>query len=68
MIFIRMVETFANFPPLGLVLVVMLGIGTLISMMLPYAIAFALVRIPMLLVWIWAKLPLGIEGPIYYTP
>jgi len=44
------------------------GIGTLISMMLPYAIAFALVRIPMLLVWIWAKLPLGIEGPIYYTP
>jgi len=33
MIFTRMVETFANFPPLGLVLVVMLGIGTLISMM-----------------------------------
>ncbi|SHI75856.1 AbgT putative transporter family protein [Tangfeifania diversioriginum] len=27
MIFTRMVETFANFPPLGLVLVVMLGIG-----------------------------------------
>ena len=44
------------------------GIGTLISMMLPFAIAFALIRIPMLLVWIWAGLPLGIEGPIYYTP
>jgi len=44
------------------------GIGTLISMMLPYAIAFALVRIPMLLIWIWAGLPLGIEGPIYYSP
>ena len=44
------------------------GIGTLISMMLPFAIAFALVRIPMLLVWIWAGLPLGIEGPIYYVP
>lgn len=44
------------------------GIGTLISMMLPYAIAFALIRIPMLLVWIWLGLPLGIEGPIYYTP
>jgi aminobenzoyl-glutamate transport protein len=42
------------------------GIGTLISMMLPFAIAFALVRIPMLLIWIWAGLPLGIEGPIYY--
>ncbi len=44
------------------------GIGTLISMMLPYAIAFAVVRIPMLLIWIWAGLPLGIEGPIYYVP
>jgi aminobenzoyl-glutamate transport protein len=44
------------------------GIGTLISMMLPFAIAFALVRIPMLLLWIWAGLPLGIEGPIYYVP
>ncbi len=44
------------------------GIGTLISMMLPFAIAFALVRIPMLLIWIWAGLPLGIEGPIYYMP
>lgn len=44
------------------------GIGTLISMMLPYAIAFALVRIPMLLLWIWAGLPLGVEGPIYYMP
>src|SRR6056297_2300960 len=43
------------------------GIGTLISMMLPYAIAFALIRIPMLLLWIWAGIPLGIEGPIYYN-
>ena len=42
------------------------GIGTLISMMLPFAIAFALVRIPMFLLWIWARLPLGIEGPIFY--
>ncbi|MBT9139151.1 MAG: p-aminobenzoyl-glutamate transport protein [Syntrophomonadaceae bacterium] len=42
------------------------GIGTIIAMMLPYTIAFMLVRIPMLLIWIWAELPLGIEGPIYY--
>lgn len=42
------------------------GIGTLISMMLPYAIAFMLVRIPMFVIWIWAGLPLGIEGPIFY--
>jgi aminobenzoyl-glutamate transport protein len=44
------------------------GIGTLISMMLPYAIAFALIRIPMLLLWVWLGLPLGIEGPLYYAP
>jgi aminobenzoyl-glutamate transport protein len=44
------------------------GIGTLISMMLPYSIAFALVRIPMFVVWIKLGLPLGIEGPIYYVP
>lgn len=44
------------------------GIGTLISMMLPFAIAFALVRIPMLLLWVWAGWPLGVEGPIFYTP
>lgn len=44
------------------------GIGTLISLMLPFALVIALVRIPMLLVWIWAGWPLGIEGPIYYIP
>ena len=42
------------------------GIGTIISMMLPYTIAFMIVRIPMFIVWIWLKLPLGIEGPIFY--
>ncbi len=44
------------------------GIGTLISMMLPYAVAFMIIRIPMLLLWIWLGLPLGIEGPLYYSP
>ncbi len=44
------------------------GIGTLISMMLPYAIAFMVIRIPMLLIWMWLGLPLGIEGPLYYSP
>ncbi len=42
------------------------GIGTLISMMLPYAVAFMAARIPMFIIWIWLGLPLGIEGPIYY--
>lgn len=44
------------------------GIGTLISLMLPFAIAFALIRIPMLLLWIWLGWPLGVEGPIFYQP
>ena len=42
------------------------GIGTLIAMMLPYTIAFMVVRIPTFILWLWLKLPLGIEGPIYY--
>lgn len=45
-----------------------IGLGTIISTMLPFSIAFALVRIPMFVVWIWLKLPLGIEGPIFYNP
>lgn len=44
------------------------GIGTLIAMMLPYSIAFMIVRIPMFIAWIWMNIPLGIEGPIFYAP
>ncbi|GAO31578.1 AbgT family transporter [Geofilum rubicundum] len=44
------------------------GIGTLISLMLPYSIAFMVVRIPMFVAWIWMNIPLGVEGPIYYVP
>ncbi len=44
------------------------GIGTLIAMMLPYSIAFMIVRIPMFVAWIWLEIPLGIEGPIHYLP
>ncbi len=42
------------------------GIGTLISMMIPYAIAFMIARIPKFVVWVWLGIPLGIEGPLYY--
>lgn len=45
-----------------------IGIGTIISLMLPFAVAFALVRIPMFVVWLLLGLPLGLEGPIYYQP
>lgn len=44
------------------------GIGTILSLMLPFSVAFALVRIPMLVVWLWLRWPLGLEAPIHYTP
>ncbi len=44
------------------------GIGTLISLMLPYAVTFALVRIPMLIIWIVFELPVGPGAPLTYTP
>jgi aminobenzoyl-glutamate transport protein len=45
-----------------------IGLGTIISAMLPYAIFFAVVRIPMLIVWMLLKLPLGPDAPLNYTP
>jgi aminobenzoyl-glutamate transport protein len=42
------------------------GIGTIISLMLPFAIGFALVRIPFFLAWLALGFPLGLEAPIYY--
>ncbi|NLE36488.1 MAG: AbgT family transporter [Pirellulaceae bacterium] len=42
------------------------GIGTIIALMLPYAIAIAVVRIPVLIVWMLLKLPLGPGAPMNY--
>jgi aminobenzoyl-glutamate transport protein len=44
------------------------GIGTIIALMLPYAIAIAVVRIIVLIVWYLIGLPLGPDAPMYYTP
>jgi aminobenzoyl-glutamate transport protein len=44
------------------------GIGTIISLMLPFAVGFALIRIPMFMAWIWLGWPLGLEAPIPYAP
>ncbi|MCO5250625.1 MAG: AbgT family transporter [Candidatus Kapabacteria bacterium] len=44
------------------------GIGTLISLMLPFAITFAIVRIPMFIAWIMLNIPLGPGAPTYYLP
>ncbi|MEE8580465.1 MAG: AbgT family transporter, partial [Myxococcota bacterium] len=43
------------------------GIGTLVALMLPYALAFALTWSSMLVVWIWLGSPLGPAGPLSYA-
>ncbi len=45
-----------------------IGLGTIISAMLPYAIAFAIVRIPMLIIWMFLGIPVGPDAPLYFTP
>jgi aminobenzoyl-glutamate transport protein len=43
------------------------GMGTLISTMLPYSIAFGIVWTLMLLAWMALGAPLGVGGPLTYT-
>jgi aminobenzoyl-glutamate transport protein len=44
------------------------GIGTVISMMLPYSIVFTIAWMALLLGWMALGAPLGPEGPLWYTP
>ena len=44
------------------------GMGTLVSMMLPYSMVFALVWMAMLLLWVQLGIPLGPDGPLMYVP
>ncbi|WP_281659427.1 AbgT family transporter [Halobacillus sp. Cin3] len=43
-----------------------LGIGTLISMMIPYSVAFLLAWLLLLLVWVLVGIPVGPGAPISY--
>ena len=43
------------------------GIGTLMALMVPYAIAFAVAWSLLLVGWMWAGIPLGPEGPLHYV-
>ncbi len=43
------------------------GMGTIISMMLPYTVIFTITWILLLVVWIVFGLPLGPEGTLYYS-
>lgn len=44
------------------------GIGTLVALMLPYALVFGVAWTALLVVWMGLGLPLGPEGPLVYTP
>lgn len=44
------------------------GLGTLISLLMPFSLAFALTWIPFLLGWVALGLPLGPGGPLAYAP
>lgn len=44
------------------------GMGTLISMMMPYTIVFTIIWTILLLVWMALGLPLGVDGGLTYTP
>jgi aminobenzoyl-glutamate transport protein len=45
-----------------------IGLGTLISAMLPYSVIFALTAIPMLVIWVVFGIPLGPGAPMDYVP
>jgi aminobenzoyl-glutamate transport protein len=62
------IVNFTSFAPLGTVLVAMLGIGTVIATMLPYSIAFLVVWMALLVVWLLSGLPLGPGGDLYLQP
>jgi len=44
------------------------GLGTLMSLMTPYSIVFAIVWTAFLLGWMWLGVPLGPGAPLWYAP
>jgi len=44
------------------------GLGSLISLMLPYSLVFGVVWTGFLLVWYYTGLPLGTDAPLHYVP
>ena len=42
------------------------GVGSIVAMMLPYTLAFALVWVSLLLAWMALDIPLGPAGPLHY--
>lgn len=44
------------------------GLGSLISLMLPYSVVFGVIWTLFLLAWYWSGFPLGTEAPLEYLP
>ena len=44
------------------------GLGSLISLMLPYSLVFGIAWTTFLLVWYYTGLPLGTDAPLHYVP
>jgi len=44
------------------------GIGTLIALMLPYAVAFLIAWTLLLVLWIQFEIPIGIDAPLTWSP
>jgi aminobenzoyl-glutamate transport protein len=44
------------------------GLGSLISLMLPYSVVFGVLWTAFLLAWYWSGYPLGTEAPLVYFP
>ena len=42
------------------------GLGTIVALMLPYAIAFAATWIVLIVIWLMLGIPLGPGGPLTY--
>lgn len=44
------------------------GVGSLLALMLPYSIVFAVVWTGFLMLWIWTGKPLGVGGDLVFVP
>jgi aminobenzoyl-glutamate transport protein len=44
------------------------GIGTIISLMIPYTVVFMLVWAVLITIWMWFGIPVGFDGPVHLVP
>ena len=62
---LEVVRNFLAFPPLGVSLTALLGIGTLISTMLAYSVVFLIGWQAFLVIWILLGLSRGPAAPLF---